>query len=157
MNRRSFLQSTSAAGLAAALKASAQQGAALTGLGQQYAGQPAGTHVPDPGPPVKPNVIWICADQLRAQALSFNGDPNARTPCLDRAEVEGVSFTNHLSGFPLCCPFRAKSTAIYRAKWRGVIMATAVAVRGLSGASRSPRPSDGRHKSIEVRWSVRRE
>jgi arylsulfatase A-like enzyme len=105
MNRRSFLQSTSL-GLAAAMKASPQQNAALTGLGPQYSGQPAGTKIPDPGVPPKPNVIWICADQLRAQALSFNGDPNSRTPCLDRAEVEGVSFTGNLSGFPLCCPFR---------------------------------------------------
>ncbi len=56
--------------------------------------------------PSRPNVIWVFGDQLRAQALSFNGDPNARTPNLERAEVNGVSFTNNLSGFPLCCPFR---------------------------------------------------
>jgi len=89
MNRRTFTF-----GMAAALRA------------QQYSGPPAGTHIPEPEPPAKPNVIWICADQLRAQALSFNGDPNSRTPCLDRAEVEGVSFIHHVSGFPLCCPFR---------------------------------------------------
>ena len=54
----------------------------------------------------KPNMIWILGDQLRAQALSMNGDPNSRTPSLSRAEVNGVNFTQNVSGFPLCCPFR---------------------------------------------------
>jgi len=54
----------------------------------------------------RPNVIWILGDQLRAQALPFNGDPNARTPNLERAEVNGVNFNRNISGFPLCCPFR---------------------------------------------------
>ncbi len=74
--------------------------------GPQYTGPAAGHHVPEPTPSPKPNVIWIVADQLRAQALSMNGDPNARTPSLSRAEVNGVNFTGNLSGFPLCCPFR---------------------------------------------------
>lgn len=30
-----------------------------------------------------PNMIWIFADQLRAQALGCNGDPNVFTPNLD--------------------------------------------------------------------------
>lgn len=91
MNRRTFL--TAAAGLPLA-------------SGQQYSGPGAGRHVPDPSLPARPNVIWIIADQFRAQALSQNGDPNARTPNLQRAEVNGVSFTQNVSGFPLCCPFR---------------------------------------------------
>lgn len=94
MNRRAFLQS---APLGAA---------ALQAMAQQYAGQPAGQHVAEPGPAARPNVIWILGDQFRAQALACNGDPNARTPNLDRAAVNGVTFTNHLSGYPLCCPFR---------------------------------------------------
>jgi arylsulfatase A-like enzyme len=112
MDRRSFLMTT---GLAA-LQAGAQQptppnegtgqNPALSGLGAQYKGQPAGHSVPAPGPPQRPNILWVFGDQFRAQALSFNGDPNARTPNLERAEVNGVSFTSHLSGFPLCCPFR---------------------------------------------------
>ncbi|MBL8294064.1 MAG: sulfatase, partial [Bryobacterales bacterium] len=52
------------------------------------------------------NVIWILGDQFRAQALQSNGDPNARTPNLDRASINGITFSNHVSGFPLCCPFR---------------------------------------------------
>jgi arylsulfatase A-like enzyme len=95
MNRRSFFQCASL-GAAGALQSGAQQ----------YAGQPAGQHVAEPRPSSRPNVIWILGDQFRAQALASNGDPNARTPNLDRARLNGVAFANHLSGFPLCCPFR---------------------------------------------------
>jgi arylsulfatase A-like enzyme len=54
----------------------------------------------------KPNVIWIFGDQHRAQALGCAGDPNARTPNIDNFSELGVTFTNAVSGFPLCCPFR---------------------------------------------------
>jgi arylsulfatase A-like enzyme len=108
MNRRSFL---GAAGLGAAATLQAYQSQAARGQnsslsGPPYGGAPAGHHIPEPGMPGKPNMIWILGDQLRAQALSMNGDPNARTPSLSRAEVTGVNFTHNISGFPLCCPFR---------------------------------------------------
>jgi arylsulfatase A-like enzyme len=106
MNRRSFLRTTSMGAAASTAAALGQQNAALKGAGPQYAGPPAGHHIPDPALPSRPNVIWIFGDQFRAQALSQNGDPNVRTPSLERAEINGVSFTDHLSGFPLCCPFR---------------------------------------------------
>lgn len=54
----------------------------------------------------KSNVIWIIADQLRAQAIGCNGDPNSHTPNIDRLAEQGVNFTKAVSGFPLCCPFR---------------------------------------------------
>src|SRR5690625_3489104 len=54
----------------------------------------------------KPNVIWILADQLRAQALHCNGDPNVKTPNIDILAATGVNFTNAISGYPLCCPAR---------------------------------------------------
>lgn len=114
MDRRAFLKATGL-GAAAGFQGISQpptprQGTgpnpALNGLGIQYQGQPAGHHIPDPPVPHRPNILWIFGDQFRAQALSFNGDPNARTPNLERAEVNGVSFNQHLSGYPLCCPFR---------------------------------------------------
>jgi len=83
MNRRSFLQ-------AAATPLAAAQ------LRQPQEAQPA----------ARPNVIWVFGDQHRAQALSCHGDPNARTPNIDNMAVEGVTFTNAVAGFPLCCPFR---------------------------------------------------
>lgn len=104
MNRRSFLQAS--LGSAVALPLAGQDNKALFGVGQRYEGSPAGHEAPEPNPPGRPNVIWIFGDQLRAQALSFNGDPNARTPSLERAEVNGMNFEHNISGFPLCCPFR---------------------------------------------------
>lgn len=95
MNRRTFLQAT-AAGAAGAVAASAQQSKT----------SPAGTWRPEPPKPEHPNVIWIFGDQFRAQALPFNGDPNSRAPNLERAAINGVTFTGNVSGFPLCCPFR---------------------------------------------------
>lgn len=89
MDRRGFLQSASAFALL-----------------PQSTLRPAGQHAPEPPPDARPNVIWIFADQFRTQALAASGDPDARTPNLDRAAVNGVTFTNNVSGFPLCCPFR---------------------------------------------------
>lgn len=54
----------------------------------------------------RPNVIWILVDQMRAQAMSHRGDPNVSTPNLDRMAIDGVNFTQAVSGTPLCCPFR---------------------------------------------------
>jgi arylsulfatase A-like enzyme len=93
MNRRTFLQAA-ATPFAAAPLASAQL--------QQPAGSQAAA---------LPNVIWLFGDQHRAQALGCNGDANARTPNIDSMAVNGVTFTNAVSGFPLCCPFRGSLLA----------------------------------------------
>lgn len=54
----------------------------------------------------RPNIIWIFSDQQPAYSLGCNGDPNARTPNLDRMAASGWNFRNAVAGFPLCCPFR---------------------------------------------------
>ncbi len=53
-----------------------------------------------------PNIIWIFSDQQPAYSLACNGDPNSRTPHLDRMSASGFNFPNAVAGFPLCCPFR---------------------------------------------------
>ena len=58
-------------------------------------------------PPAAPNIVIVIADQWRAQALGYAGDPNARTPHLDRFEKECVNFTQAVSGMPVCTPMRA--------------------------------------------------
>jgi arylsulfatase A-like enzyme len=55
----------------------------------------------------KQNIIWFIADQMRSQAMSCNGDPNVITPNFDNMAIEGSNFQNAVSGYPLCCPFRA--------------------------------------------------
>ena len=52
------------------------------------------------------NMIWIIADQLRADMLSCNGDLNVSTPHIDALAEGGVNFTRSVSTFPLCCPAR---------------------------------------------------
>eukprot|EP01048_Picozoa_sp_COSAG05_P034943 COSAG05_NODE_14895_length_384_cov_0.396491_2_plen_58_part_01 len=39
----------------------------------------------------EPNVVFVFADQLRAQATGFGGDPNAHTPALDSLAGESVN------------------------------------------------------------------
>ncbi len=56
--------------------------------------------------PYRPNIIWLIADQWRAQAVGANGDPNVHTPNIDRLCTSGVNFDQARSGFPLCSPFR---------------------------------------------------
>jgi arylsulfatase A-like enzyme len=51
-------------------------------------------------------MIWLMGDQHRAHAISYMGDPNARTPFLNDLSLSGVTFTNAISGCPWCTPFR---------------------------------------------------
>ncbi|MHC4308931.1 MAG: sulfatase family protein [Planctomycetota bacterium] len=55
----------------------------------------------------KPNLVFILADQWRAQATAYAGDTNARTPNLDKLTAESINFSNAVSGCPVCCPYRA--------------------------------------------------
>ncbi len=57
--------------------------------------------------PARPNVVFIIADQWRAQAFGFAGDPNARTPELDKLAGESVRLTTCVSTLPVCSPCRA--------------------------------------------------
>ncbi len=54
----------------------------------------------------QPNMLVILSDQLRRQALSCYGDPDARTPNIDRMASDGVRFSNACSTYPICVPFR---------------------------------------------------
>lgn len=56
---------------------------------------------------MKPNVLVIYPDQMRADCMSIAGHPLLKTPALDRLAQEGVRFTNAYTSYPLCCPFRA--------------------------------------------------
>ena len=55
----------------------------------------------------RPNVIFVFADQLRYQATGFGGDPNVRTPHLDRLASQSLNFATAVSGCPVCSPARA--------------------------------------------------
>lgn len=55
----------------------------------------------------RPNVIFVFADQWRAQATGYAGDPNVQTPNLDALARESVNFSQAVSGCPVCAPYRA--------------------------------------------------
>jgi arylsulfatase A-like enzyme len=80
----------------------------IVGLSQIAAANALTTNrgVAEASPTYRPNVIWLIADQWRAQAIGANGDPNAHTPNIDRLCSSGINFDQARSGFPLCSPFR---------------------------------------------------
>jgi len=55
----------------------------------------------------KPNLVFVFADQLRACSVGCYGDKQAITPNIDRMASEGVRFTNAISTWPVCSPYRA--------------------------------------------------
>ncbi len=55
----------------------------------------------------KPNVIFVFGDQWRAEALGYAGNKQVKTPALDKFASEAVVFTNAVSTFPVCTPYRA--------------------------------------------------
>lgn len=70
----------------------------------------------------KPNVVVVFADQWRAQATGYAGDPNVHTPHLDALAAESVNFTQALSGCPVCSPYRASLLTGQRPLTHGVFV-----------------------------------
>lgn len=56
----------------------------------------------------KPNIVFVCADQLRYSAVACNGNRVVRTPNFDRLAREGVVFDQHFSCCPICAPYRGQ-------------------------------------------------
>lgn len=54
-----------------------------------------------------PNIIYIYADDLGYGELGSYGQQKIKTPHLDRMAGEGMRFTQHYSGAPVCAPSRA--------------------------------------------------
>ncbi len=52
------------------------------------------------------NVLCIYVDQMRADAMGCAGNPDVKTPYLDRLASEGLHFMNAFVATPLCSPFR---------------------------------------------------
>ncbi len=54
----------------------------------------------------KPNIIYILADDLGYGELGCYGQTKIETPNIDRLRSEGMKFTQHYSGSPVCAPSR---------------------------------------------------
>src|SRR5215469_17662324 len=57
-----------------------------------------------PAEPSRPNVLWICADDLAAYALGAYGNPQANTPNIDR--LAGIRFDRAYCNSPVCTASR---------------------------------------------------
>ncbi|MEA3335074.1 MAG: sulfatase [Chloroflexota bacterium] len=55
----------------------------------------------------RPNIIYIFADEWRAQATGYNGDANCETPVLDELASQSIDVTHTVAGCSVCCPSRA--------------------------------------------------
>ncbi|MGN6405613.1 sulfatase-like hydrolase/transferase [Sinomonas sp.] len=57
---------------------------------------------------MKPNVLWIMCDELRADAISAYGNahPEIQTPNMDRLAEAGVLFESSYTASPVCVPAR---------------------------------------------------
>lgn len=53
-----------------------------------------------------PNIIYIYADDLGYGELGSYGQQKIKTPQLDRMAAEGMRFTQHYTGTPVCAPAR---------------------------------------------------
>lgn len=57
-------------------------------------------------PDRKPNIIFFIADDLGYGDVGCFGQKLIRTPNIDRLASEGMRFTQHYSGNPVCAPSR---------------------------------------------------
>lgn len=84
----------------------------------------------------KPNVLFICADQWRADCIGALGHPNVRTPNLDALAADGVLFENHFGQCTPCGPSRTSLlTGLYLMNHRS----------GCNGT-----PLDARHTNVAL-------
>ncbi len=72
----------------------------------------------------RPNLLFVFADQWRAQAAGYAGDPNlmGKTPHLDRLAGESVNLVNAVSNMPVCTPYRASLMTGQYAQTHGLFL-----------------------------------
>ena len=97
--------------------------ASILAVGSFFAGIVVHTaDAPRPSAADKPNILFVIADQWRAQAFGFAGDPNVQTPHLDALQRESIDGVNAISGVPVCCPARASLLTGRRVLTHGVFL-----------------------------------
>ena len=73
----------------------------------------------------KLNVLFIITDQQRYDHLGFSGNPDIKTPNLDRLAAEGIRFSNAYVANPICMPnrssiFTGKYPSIHGVRCNGI-------------------------------------
>jgi len=59
-----------------------------------------------PSQDARPNIVYMLADDLGYGELGSYGQSKIRTPHLDRLAEQGMRFTQHYAGSPVCAPSR---------------------------------------------------
>ena len=54
----------------------------------------------------KPNIVFILADDLGYGEVGAYGQTKIKTPNLDQLAKDGLKFTHHYTGAPVCAPAR---------------------------------------------------
>ena len=57
--------------------------------------------------PRRPNLVFVFPDEFRQKAIGFMDQDPVVTPNFDRFASESVVFTNAVSNYPVCSPYRA--------------------------------------------------
>ena len=86
----------------------------------------------------RPNILLLCADQLRPDALGCYGNRICRTPSLDALAGAGVLFENAFTPNPICVPARASITT-------GNYPHVATGIKANSGRVRDDQPKLAEH------------
>ena len=68
------------------------------------------------------NILVLHTDQWRAQAMGYRGDPNVKTPNIDKFARESANIVNAVSGMPVCTPHRASLLTGQRPLTHGLFM-----------------------------------
>ncbi len=55
----------------------------------------------------RPNIVFVFADQMRAQATGYAGNSDVQTPTLDSLATQSLIFTTAVAGCPVSTPWRA--------------------------------------------------
>ncbi|MDN3688625.1 sulfatase family protein [Cyclobacterium jeungdonense] len=53
-----------------------------------------------------PNIVFVLADQWRAQAVGYAGNSSVKTPNIDSLASESIVFHNAVAVLPVCAPWR---------------------------------------------------
>jgi len=93
---------------------------ALATSGRAPAVEPTANAAAETAP--APNVLFVFADQWRADALGYTGDPNVKTPHLDRLAEQAFNFPHAVSSCPVCSPYRATMMTGRRPLSHGVFL-----------------------------------
>jgi arylsulfatase A-like enzyme len=94
--------------------------AAGAALAPSHAAVATAESAPAAGGSPRPNIVFLLADDMRADAMSCAGNPVLRTPELDRLAAEGLRFTDAFVTTAICATSRASILTGQYARRHGV-------------------------------------